>query len=138
MSAWMVVVMLAVTQQPVDSAALVKLEDDWAHALVRRDTATFQRLLAPGFVYSENDVTMNRDDVLKSVSGTDTVTAAGNEDMKVHRFGTTALVTGWLVVRGHGPGGAFERRYRYTDTWVKRAGRWQIVGAHDYLVPSSP
>jgi Domain of unknown function (DUF4440) len=137
MNAWMVVLMLAVARpQGTDSAALVKLEDDWARALVRRDTVVFQRLLAPGFVYSENDQTMSRDDVLRGVvSGPDTVEAAANEDMKVHRFGTTALVTGWLVVRGRGPGGAFERRYRFTDTWMKRGTRWQIVGAHDYLAP---
>jgi Domain of unknown function (DUF4440) len=137
MNAWMVVMMLAVARpQGTDSAALVKLEDDWARALVRRDTVVFQRLLAPGFVYSENDQTMSRDDVLRGVvSGPDTVEAAANEDMKVHRFGTTALVTGWLVVRGRGPSGAFERRYRFTDTWMKRGTRWQIVGAHDYLAP---
>lgn len=139
MSAWMVVMMLAVAQQHADSAALIKLEDEWARALVRRDTLVFHRLLAPGFVYSENDQTMTRDDVLKSVgSGSDTVEAAANEDMKVHRFGTTALVTGWLVVRGRGPGGRFERRYRYTDTWLKKGKQWQIVGAHDFLVPQSP
>ena len=136
MNAWMVVMMLVVAQQHADSSALVKLEDDWARALVRRDTVVFQRLLAPGFVYSENDQTMTRDDVLQSVgSGTDTVEAAANEEMKVHRFGTTALVTGWLVVRGHGPSGPFERRYRFTDTWVKKGKQWQIVGAHDYLAP---
>jgi ketosteroid isomerase-like protein len=138
MNAWMVVMMLSVTQQHADSAALVTLEDDWARALVRRDTVVFQRLLAPGFVYSENDQTMTRDDVLRGViSGPDTVAAAANEDMKVHRFGTTALVTGWLVVRGRGPDGAFERRYRYTDTWMKRGNKWQIVGAHDYLAPKT-
>jgi ketosteroid isomerase-like protein len=139
MSAWMVIMMLAVTQQQhADSTALIKLEDDWARALVRRDTAVFQRLLAKGFVYTENDQTMSRDDVLKSVSsGTDTVEAAANEDMKVHRFGKTALVTGWLVVRGRGVTGPFERRYRYTDTWVKKDKQWHIVGAHDYLAPRS-
>ncbi|HEV2671118.1 MAG TPA: nuclear transport factor 2 family protein [Gemmatimonadales bacterium] len=127
---------LAIVAQNPDSSALVKLEDDWASALVRRDTAVFQRLLAPGFVYSENDQTMTRDEVLSGiVSGSDTVAAAANEDMNVHRFGTTALVTGWLVVRGRGPSGAFERRYRFTDTWMKRGTRWQIVGAHDYLAP---
>ena len=138
MNALMVVMMLAAALvQDADSAALIKLEDDWARALVRRDTAAFQRLLAPGFVSSENDVTMSREDVLRGiVAGPDTVTAAANEDVKVHRFGTPALVTGWLVVRGRGSSGAFERRYRYTDTWMKRGGRWQIVGAHDYLAPS--
>jgi ketosteroid isomerase-like protein len=141
MNCILVVLALAVAPAPVqgsDSATLVNLEDDWARALVRRDTAVFQRLLAPGFVYSENDQIMSRADVLDGiVSGPDTVTAAANEDMRIHRFGTTALVTGWLVVRGRGTHGAFERRYRFTDTWVKRNGRWQIVGAHDYLAPPS-
>ena len=137
MTAWMVIMLLAVARQHADSAALIKLEDDWARALVRRDTAAFQRLLAPGFVYSENDQTMTREEVLRGiVMGPDTVTAARNEDMKVHRFGTTALVTGWLVVQGRGSTAAFERRYRYTDTWMKTGTRWQIVGAHDYLAPN--
>jgi hypothetical protein len=30
---------------------LTRLENDWAHALVRRDTAAFDRLIAPGFAY---------------------------------------------------------------------------------------
>jgi ketosteroid isomerase-like protein len=135
----MAVMLAAASMQDPDSSALVKLEDDWARALVRRDTVTFQRLLAPGFVYSENDQTMTREDVLRSVgSGSDTVTAAANEDVRIHRFGTTALVTGWLVVRGRGESGSFDRRYRYTDVWMKRGGRWQIIGAHDYLAPPSP
>ena len=33
-------------------------------ALVERDGATFERLLAPGFVYTENDRLMTRDDVI--------------------------------------------------------------------------
>ena len=47
----------------------------------------------------------------------------------------TAVVTGWLVGCGRGANGAFDRRYRFTDTWGKRAGRWQIVAAQDYVTP---
>src|SRR5688572_14452 len=89
--------------------AILRLEDQWATALVRRDAATFQRLLADGFIYSEDDRTMTRDAVLREiVAGSDTVQAAHNEEMKVHCFGSTAIVTGWLVVRGRGSAGAFE------------------------------
>jgi len=127
--------------QDPDVRVLLGLEDEWAAALVRRDAATFDRLLADGFIYTEDDRTSTRDAVLRDiVAGPDTVEAARNEDMRVHRFGTTtAVVTGWLVVRGHGAGGPFERRYRFTDTWVRRRGRegrWQIVAAHDYVVPA--
>jgi len=125
--------------QDADARALLRLEDDWARALVKRDTVVFQRLLASGFVYTEDDKTMDRTTVLHEVgSGSDTVTAAHNEAMQVHRFGATALVTGWLVVQGRGSSGSFDRRYRFTDTWVKRGGRWQIVGAQDYFVPGNP
>ena len=129
----------AQTPSALDTAArvLLRLEDDWALGLTRRDAAVFRRLLADGFVYTEDDRTVGRDAVLRDVvAGPDTVETAHNEDMKVRRFGTTAIVTGWLVVGGRGPNGPFSRRYRFTDTWVRRGGRWQIVAAHDYLVPA--
>ena len=127
----------ALSVQDTDAQVLLRLEDDWARGLTRRDAALFRRLLAEGFVYSEDDRTVGRDDVLRDiVGGPDTVETAHNEDMKVHRFGTTAVVTGWLLVGGHGPKGAFSHRYRFTDTWVRREGRWQIVAAHDYFVPA--
>ncbi len=137
MTALLLAVLLAANVQDADTRALLRLEDSWASALVTRDSVVFDRLLAPGFVYTENALLMDRAAVIRSVvAGPDTVTAAHNEEMQVHRYGpVTAVVTGWLVVRGRNPSGAFERRYRFTDTWVKRAGRWQIVGAQDYVAP---
>lgn len=144
----LLVVMLLATQAPepiaqtpsvqdTEAHVLLRLEDDWALGLTRRDTALFQRLLADGFVYTEDDRTVGREVVLHDVvAGPDTVEIAHNEDMKVHRFGATAIVTGWLIVSGRGPQGKFSRRYRFTDTWVRRGGRWQIVAAQDYLVPA--
>jgi len=123
------------TTQDAEARALLQLEDDWAVALIRRDATVFRRLLADGFIYTEDDRTVGRDDLLRDiVAGPDTVEAAHNEEMRVHRFGSTAVVTGWLVVRGRGASGPFDRRYRFTDTWLRRGGRWQIVAAHDYLV----
>lgn len=121
-----------------DVRALLQLEDGWASAVVRRDSTTFERLLDPGFIYTENDRLMTRAEVLHDVvRSPDTVTAAHNEDMVVHCFGTTAVVTGWLVLEGHGAGGQFVRRYRFTDTWLRRNGRWRIIAAEDYLAPQS-
>ena len=117
---------------------LLRNEDGWAAALVKRDAAYFQRMLSAGFVYTEDAKLMTRADVLRdATSGSDTVTAAHNEDMVVHRAGAvTAVVTGLLVVEGRSAGARFVHRYRFTDTWVKQTdGRWQIVAAQDYLIP---
>jgi Domain of unknown function (DUF4440) len=116
---------------------LIRLENAWARGLVNRDGALFDKLLAPKFVYTEDDKLMRRADVLKEItSGADTVAAARNEEMEVHQFGgSTAVVTGWLIVEGRGKAGPFTHRFRFTDTWVKRKKGWQIVAAQDYLAP---
>src|SRR5881628_1508864 len=99
----LLVALLLATQAPgaQDTVAqvLLRLEDDWTVGLTHRDAALFRRLLADGFVYTEDDRTVGRDDVLRDVAaGPDTVESAHNEDMKVHRFGTTAIVTGWTFI----------------------------------------
>jgi ketosteroid isomerase-like protein len=122
-----------------DAKAVLGLEDAWTAALVKGDAAAFRRLLADDFVYSEDDQTMDRASVLKALtSGAETIDAARNEDMQLHDYGAAAAVTGGLVVRGHSASGPFERRYRYTDIWMRRGGEWKLVIAHDYLVPAPP
>jgi ketosteroid isomerase-like protein len=129
--------LIAQTRQDGGTRSLLQLEDDWAKAVVRRDGAVFRKMLAANFVYTEDARTMDRETVLREITtGSDTVTAAHNEDMRIHPFGTAAVVTGWLVMSGRGPQGPFDRRYRFTDTWMKRGNQWQIVAAHDYLVPA--
>jgi uncharacterized protein DUF4440 len=115
--------------------APIQLEDQWTTALVRRDTRTFDRLLAPNFVYTENASVMGRNDVIKSVLGPDRVEWARNEGMTVHDFGDVHVITGVLHYRGRGRQGPFDRRYQFTDTWQRRNGRWQIIAAQDYLIP---
>ncbi len=113
----------------------IKLEDEWTAALVRRDAATFEKLLAPKFVYTENASVMNRGEVIRSVTGPDRVEWARNEGMRVHDFGEVQVITGVLHLRGRGNSGAFDRRFQFTDTWQRRNGRWQIIAAQDYLIP---
>ena len=127
----------------------LQLEDQWTTALVRRDTRTFDRLLAPNFVYTENASLMGRDEVIKSVSGPDRVEWARNEGMTVHDFGDVQVITGVLHLRGRGKQGPFDRRYQFTDTWHRQNERkgadgrivavnddsWQIIAAQDYLIP---
>lgn len=114
----------------------IKLEDRWTTAVVKRDVQTFERLLAPNFVYTEDAQLMSRDDVIRSVTGSDRVTWARNEGMQAHDFGDVQVITGILHLRGRGSGTNFDRRYRFTDTWQRRNGQWQMIAAQDYLIPA--
>jgi ketosteroid isomerase-like protein len=124
------------TRAALRSLAPLKLEDQWTTALVNRDARTFDQLLAPNFVYTENNEVMSRGDVIKSVNGSDRVTWARNEGMRLHDFGDVQVITGILHLKGTANKGVpFDKRFRFTDTWQKQGGRWRIIAAQDYLIP---
>jgi len=113
---------------------LLKLENDYAHALVKHDTAFFRKLLAPGFIYTENDSIYSRETVLNGLASVKNIVKdAHNEDMQVHLSGSTAVVTGWLMVIGSDGEENYFHKYRFTDTWIKSNDEWKIFAAQDYL-----
>ena len=57
------------------------------------------------------------------------------ESTEVRLYGNAAVLTGIVVERGSFPNekGAlqpFSQRSRYTDTWIFRKGRWNVVSSH--------
>jgi ketosteroid isomerase-like protein len=57
-------------------------------------------------------------------------TRTENEDTKVVALGNTAVANYRFIVTFTGPNLDMRRRYRTTNVWAKRDGRWQIVAAH--------
>ncbi|MDQ6830524.1 MAG: nuclear transport factor 2 family protein [Gemmatimonadota bacterium] len=115
---------------------LFRLEDDWTRALIKRDSAAFNRLIAPAWVYSDERGVIDKSTaILEFTTGSDTVTASSNESMKAFVYGDAAVVIGVLVTEGRGKDGPFRHRYRYTDTWARLRGRWQCVASQDYDMP---
>jgi ketosteroid isomerase-like protein len=78
------------------------------------------------------------DEVKRGIAERNDATASGrplemsaeNEDMKVAAHGDTAITNYRFVVKAKGPGIDVQHRYRATNVWLKRGGRWQIVAAH--------
>ncbi len=119
-----------------DSVIIVKLENDFAAAVVKRDEAVINKLIADNFIYTENENMYSRSDVIGSfLSASDVIESAYNEDLQVHLYDNTAVVTGWLYINGKSSGTDFKRKYRFTDIWFKKNGSWQIIAAQDYLLP---
>ncbi len=61
-------------------------------------------------------------------------TSCNNEDVTVTTHGDTAIANYRFVVKFTGPNVDVHRRYRTTNVWIKRDGRWQIIGAHTAFV----
>jgi ketosteroid isomerase-like protein len=128
--------LLSGQQQSASQKAVFALEEAWTHALVKNDTAAFRRLTVPGFIYTEDNAVMTQNELIKAVATSgDVVTQSWNEEMKFHDYTPVAVVTGILHVRGTNKGKPFHRRYRFTDTWLNRNGKWQAIAAQDYLIP---
>ena len=78
------------------------------------------------------------DEVRRGIAQRDQAKAGGilfetlteNEDTKVVALGDTAIANYRFVVTIKGPKVDVRRRYRATNVWVKRDGRWQIVAGH--------
>jgi hypothetical protein len=125
----------AAGQGGATARTLMALEEGWARGVVRRDTAMFGRLLDPRFVYTEDTTVMDKAQVIASIRDGDRVDRAANADMVVHDHGSTAVVTGILRLEGRSKEGPFDRRYRFTDTWLRRNGAWRMIAAQDCLMP---
>jgi ketosteroid isomerase-like protein len=73
-------------------------------------------------------------EIASTMSGNTTWTDWKYDDMKVRVFGDVGIVTGRLVLTGASTQYKSGAR-RYTDVFVKRNGRWQIVECQSTLVP---
>jgi len=60
-----------------------------------------------------------------------------NEKLAVHTYGpNVAVVVGTAHVKGTGRDAKpFDRKFRSTDTWMERSGRWQCVASQVMKLP---
>jgi ketosteroid isomerase-like protein len=111
---------------------LIKLEKEYSEAYVKHDLAALERLESDGIILTDSDgsVFAKREDIEEVKAGVLVVTSLVQDDMKVTVFGEAAVVTYRSTEKGQYRGKDYIGRFRYTDTWVKKAGRWQVVASH--------
>lgn len=115
---------------------IMRLEEAWGRALSARDTAFFRQTLADDFVGTGGAGTRSKTMVIEELSrGLGSVPVPRLEHTQVRLFDDMAIVTGIAVYQG--VEGVPESRTRFTEVWVKRAGRWQAVHGHYNAVSPS-
>jgi ketosteroid isomerase-like protein len=110
-------------------AVLMKMERDAAAALVKRDLAGFGSVLSDEAVFTGPDGTVQtKAQLLGDIkSGNLVFESSVISDMKVRVFGEAAVATYTTTDKGKYKGRDISGRYRWTDTFVRRGGKWQIV-----------
>jgi len=120
-------------------AALKDNENRWEAAIAKHDTVSVGSMVADDFVgvYFDGKV-MTRSGVLaESKKDRDTYKSAVNEKLAVHTYGpNVAVVVGTVHENGTGRDAkTFYRKFRFTDTWMERSGRWQCVASQVMKLP---
>ena len=114
------------------SAVITQLERDWVEAIIKKDTATIDRLLAPEFNgTSPTAHTFPKEAAIEDLkSGTFVVESMTLDDISVNPYGNTAVAFTSQEEKSHYGKQNTSGHYHWTDVWVKKDGQWQCVAAH--------
>ena len=111
---------------------LLKLEKEFAEAIVKNDLEGVERLVVDDWIIIGPDGEIVERarffEVIKS--GTLTHDIMESEDFRIRIYGDSAVVTGITRTKGKFMGQEFSTQERATDVFVKRDRRWQCVLTH--------
>ena len=118
-----------------DRTTLLRLEDEWSNAFVRKDAEIIARIEADSYVFTSADGKLSgkADDLKSLASGETKYEIYKQSDVQVRLHGDTAIVTGRTTIKGTDSGHDVSGDYQWTDTFIKREGKWQAVATHTSL-----
>ena len=123
-----------------DSAAIAKAHEQWVRAFQQHDPALIEPLLTDEIVYHGVEAFTKRH-LIQHVRDTSfALESVSPHELHVRVLGSArdvAVVTGSVIAKGRREGEAFNLRNRYTEVWVKRAGRWQCVAGQEVTWPAN-
>ncbi len=125
-----------------DHPSAVELElrqlDELAAKMQRdHDVAAARRLLADDYLFLQADGNVSNKTENLAIIG-DPAFVCGSlvtEEVRVRVYGDAAVITGVAVMAATYKGQQVGGRFRYTDVWVKREGRWQNVSSQATRLP---
>jgi ketosteroid isomerase-like protein len=116
------------TADGADERALMQIERDWATAAAANDAAGLDTLMADEYVGNTDGRLTPKKQALADVkSGASKVSSAEASDLTVFVSGDRASVHGLWTEKSTLNGTDTSGQYRFTDTFIKRDGRWQAV-----------
>lgn len=119
-----------------DRSDILAVERAWDTAVVKRDTAALDRILADDFVlvWINGQVSGKRDMLQAIAARKAEIDPFETEDVNVRIYGDTAVVTGRFSQTAHLGERSETNQFRYTDVYHRTRHGWQAVSAHASLI----
>ena len=113
-------------------ATIAQLERNWVQAIVKKDTAALERILADDFNgTSPTAHTYTRTAAVNDIkSASYVVDSMELDEISVNVYGNTAVALTSQEEKSRYDGRDTSGHFHFTDVWVNRDGRWQVVASH--------
>jgi len=130
---------LTLAQQSAESgekSLILALEGAWNQAELHHDAAAASAIMADTFIsVDHHGKLLNKSQYLADLKDLSyNPEEISNSDTTVYLYGDTAIVTSAYRTRGSDSGKPFAHHGRFTDTWIKRNGKWLCVADHETLI----
>jgi ketosteroid isomerase-like protein len=130
--------LLAAQNSSTDSeeVRILALEAAWNHAEQQKDTRALDLLLADSLSYVDYDGTLMDKGQFLASAGKRSLhpVQITDEAIKAHIYGQSAVVTGLYLEMGTDKTKPYQRRGRFTDTWIRLGNTWQCVASQSTLI----
>jgi len=117
--------------------AVRQMEEDLRVAISKGDAKAYGRIVGDDYVFTNQDAVIRTKAQMVSAydSGSIKYESVKFDEIKVHAYGDTAVLTGRSTIKGTDNGKDISGQFRYTRVYVKRQGRWQLVATQLTHIP---
>ena len=123
------------------SSDIEKLDDRWGKAIVSRDAAVLDKLLADDLIYGHASGVLDTKATYlgKIRSGKQVYATLERKNVSVRILdANNAMTHSWMHVTGVNQDGKFDDRVMMLHIWTKRNGAWQLAGHQTARVQTMP
>ncbi len=112
-----------------------KLERQWLDAYEQNNAEAMDRIVADDFAITfPNGAIQTKPQLMTMIKAPRRTSQPRmkffTEDVQSRTYGDTVILMGRVITEYERDGKTVKEQSRYTDTYVRRKGRWQVVASH--------
>ena len=116
---------------------VIELDRQRMEAMAKKDIGKLNELIANDLVYTHSSARLDTKQSLigNMESGSTVYTSVAPSDVKAQDLGDTVVLTGSCKISVMSGGKPNSFGVRFTDVWVNKGGRWQMVAWQSTRTP---
>lgn len=127
-------------QQSKAEQEVRKLEREWLDAYEKFDVEAMNRIVSDDFNITFTDGSMQtKAEIIEGLKKPRDPNRPANKfrtvDVQARVYGDTVILIGTVITEWQRGDRTLRSMDRYTDTYIKRQGRWQVVASHLSNIP---